>query len=134
VLNVSNVVRGFQIINPKVGTLQYSAPEVLVGFQNKVRISNVKTDIYSLGLVLLELFTRKPAWKQFNSQFVISGGLPDLGLKRFLDNFKDIKQEIGIRMMRIIIGCLEMDPEMRTSMENICQLFCQLENDCNCEN
>jgi hypothetical protein len=55
-----------------------------------------------------------------------------MGFKRFLDNFKDIKKENGIRMMRIVIRCLEMDPELRTSMESTCDLLCQLENDSKC--
>jgi serine/threonine protein kinase len=48
VLNVSNVVRGFQIINTRVGTLQYSAPENLVGFQNKVGYQMLKQVFFLL--------------------------------------------------------------------------------------
>jgi hypothetical protein len=77
VMNSVRVIPGFQIMDTNSGTIQYCAPEVLIGFKNKIRISSKKTDVYSIGLVLFHLFTKKQPWTHFQIDFVIGGGLPD---------------------------------------------------------
>lgn len=57
------VASGFSIKSIRAGTLEYCAPEVLSSFKQKQeKISTVKTDVCSMEIVLIELFTRS-AWK-----------------------------------------------------------------------
>jgi hypothetical protein len=73
----------------------------------------------------LELFSRVPAWKKYSPEMVINGALPDINLKKFQDNFKDIKREIVVEMIKIIVGCIDLDPESGSSTKILVE---QLEN------
>jgi serine/threonine protein kinase len=118
ILESAEIINGFKTQNIKASTLEYSAPEILKSYIQKCpeRVSSFKTDVYSTGILLLELFSRKSGWKNFNVDFILSGGLPDLSLKRFLDNFEDIKREVAVELLRLLLECLEMYPEKRPSM------------------
>jgi serine/threonine-protein kinase len=86
-----------------IGTPQYMAPEQFSGSP-----ASVKTDIYSLGLILFEVFTGKRAQE--------SKTLEDL--KRFHQTGthttpSSIVRDLDPGVERVIQRCLERDPERR---------------------
>ena len=86
-----------------IGTPQYMAPEQFSG-----SAASVKTDIYSLGLILFEVFTGKRAQD--------SKTLEDL--KRFHQTGthttpSSIVRDLDPGVERVILRCLERDPDRR---------------------
>jgi len=85
------------------GTPQYMAPEQLGG-----RPASIKTDIYSLGLILFEIFTGKRAHdaKTLNE------------LKQFHDTGtvttpSSIVRDLDPGVERVMLRCLDRDPDKR---------------------
>jgi len=54
VLNTASVVSGFKLKKLKAGTPEYCAPEVLISFQDDSHVSNIKTDVYSMGIIFID--------------------------------------------------------------------------------
>lgn len=128
VLNSAGIVQGFKLKNLKAGTVQYCAPEVLNGVSNENRVSNYKTDVYSLGIVFLELFTRKNAWEEFKFEIVSKGGLPVISFKRFVQTFPGVPEEIIYMVMRLILDCIDFDPSRRPLMDDVVKTCVHIEN------
>lgn len=88
-----------------VGTPAYMAPEQLSG-----QTVSVRSDIYSLGLVLYELFTGRPVFK--------AGSMAELrGLHATGDAARPstIVDDLDPLVERVIMRCLEKDPAFRPS-------------------
>lgn len=86
-----------------VGTPAYMAPEQLAGIEVTQR-----SDIYSLGLVLYEIFTGKKAFE--------AATLPELIRLRERSspsNISAIVKDIDPLVERVILRCLEKDPAKR---------------------
>ena len=128
ILDTAIVVSGFRRKNIKAGTPEYCAPEVLVSFQNNEMVSNVKTDVYSLGIVFIELFTRSRAWKEYKVQVVLQRGFPDISVKKFLDNYENITRTIAVEMLRLVLLCIEYDPDKRPMTNEINERLKQMED------
>ncbi len=89
----------------RAGTPAYMAPEQLAGKE-----ATVKSDVYALGLVLYEIFTGQRAFK--------SDSIPDLIRLRernVLPRPSSLARGIDFAVERIILRCLEKDPEGRPS-------------------
>ncbi len=86
-----------------VGTPAYMAPEQFEG-----RVS-VKSDLYSLGLVLFELFTGKRAFEFSTAELLRSRS----GLSAA--NLFSLVPEIDPAIDRIVLRCLEREPNERPS-------------------
>jgi hypothetical protein len=87
------------------GTPAYMAPEQLEG-----KPATVKSDLYSLGLVLYELYTGKTVFD--------ATGLEDW--KRTVSQFNVVPpsarvENIDVKVERAILQCLEQDPQRRPS-------------------
>lgn len=85
------------------GTPAYMAPEQLTGKEVTQR-----SDIYSLGLVLYELFTGKPVYDADNVTDLIS-----LHERSTPANPSDHINDIDPLVERVIMRCLEKDPDKR---------------------
>ncbi len=86
----------------RAGTPAYMAPE-----QFKDGVSTVQTDLYSLGLVLFEIYTGKPAYKP--------GSLDELRRLHAAPppNPINLVPDLDPRVERAILWCLEADPANR---------------------
>lgn len=91
----------------KIGTYQWMAPEVIQGQQY-----SEKADVYSFGIILWEIASRKPPFKDLNglqvSQEVVKNNLRPALSQRFPDPFAKLMQR-----------CWDKDPESRPSFEKI---------------
>jgi Protein kinase domain len=86
-----------------VGTPAYMAPEQVAG-----KPVDYRTDIYSLGLILYEMFTGAPAFQADNAVAV--------ALKQMQENPRpprEIEPNIPAAMERAVLKCLEKDPVRR---------------------
>jgi serine/threonine protein kinase len=100
-----------------VGTPAYMAPEQVSGSPVDYR-----TDIYSLGLMLYEMFTGKPA---FSAENAIAVALKQM--REAPPPPHDIDPNIPVHIERAILKCLEKAPDNRfqsvAELESAVQLF-----------
>jgi serine/threonine-protein kinase len=96
---VAEQIQGAEV---RSGTPAYMAPEQLAGKEVSVR-----SDIYSLGLVLYEIFTGKRAFSQKSDAAGRAAG--DRTLSRPSSVVKDLDPVIE----RVILRCLEAEPSAR---------------------
>jgi hypothetical protein len=97
---IENQVSGAEVRN---GTPAYMAPEQLSGKEVSAR-----SDIYSLGLVLYEIFSGKRAWE--------ANSLPELLRLREESappGLSNMVRDIDPAVERVILRCLEPDPARR---------------------
>ncbi len=94
---------GTRLTGSMVGTPAYMAPEQVAG-----KPVDYRTDIYSLGLMLYEMFTGTPAFSADNSIAV--------ALKQMREDPPpphEIEPNIPVGTERAILKCLEKDPAKR---------------------
>jgi serine/threonine-protein kinase len=98
--NLAEVIEGDEA---RVGTPQYMSPEQHAGKEVTIR-----SDIYSLGLVLYELFTGKRAFEAATPTEIakLQG---ESSPKRPSDHIKDLDTAVE----RVILRCLDRDPTQR---------------------
>ena len=96
---VAEQIQGAEV---RSGTPAYMAPEQLAGKEVSTR-----SDIYSLGLVLYEVFTGKRAFAESAAEKL--RGRADLTLSRPSSVVKDLNPVIE----RVILRCLETEPSAR---------------------
>ncbi len=93
-----------------VGTPAYMAPEQVGG-----KLVDFRTDIYSLGLILYEMFTGQPAFQAENTVAV--------ALKQMRESPRpphELRPAIPFTIESAILKCLEKDPAMR--FQSVAQL------------
>ncbi|XP_075100655.1 uncharacterized protein LOC107800226 isoform X3 [Nicotiana tabacum] len=83
------------------GTPQWMAPEVL-----RNEPSDEKADIYSFGVILWELATKKIPWENLNSMQVI-------GAVGFMNQQLDIPKDVNPQWASIIESCWHSEPQLR---------------------
>jgi serine/threonine protein kinase len=94
---------GTRLTGSMVGTPAYMAPEQVAG-----KPVDYRTDIYSLGLMLYEMFTGTPAFRADNPVAV--------ALKQMREEPTpphEVEPNIPVAAERIILKCLEKEPERR---------------------
>jgi len=96
----ANQMDGAEIRN---GTPAYMSPEQLSGKE-----VTVKSDIYSLGLVIYEIITGKRA---FDSDTL--AGLERARVEKTLTNPSTLVKDLDPRIERVVLRCLEPDPANR---------------------
>jgi tRNA A-37 threonylcarbamoyl transferase component Bud32 len=84
----------------RVGTPAYMAPEQLEG-----REVTVKSDIYSLGLLLYHVFTGQPAYKADTCEELLR-----IRGETSISSPSNIVEDIDPAVERVILECLEEDP------------------------
>jgi serine/threonine-protein kinase len=96
---VADQIQGAEV---RSGTPAYMAPEQLAGKEVSTR-----SDIYSLGLVLYEVFTGKRAFSETSAETLRTGG--DRTPSRPSSVVKDLNPVVE----RVILRCLETEPSAR---------------------
>ena len=86
-----------------VGTPAYMAPEQVSG-----SAVDYRTDIYSLGLMLFEMFTGKPA---FSAENAIAVALKQMNQEP--PRPTEIEPAVPLAVERVILKCLEKSPDKR---------------------
>ncbi|PIA31553.1 hypothetical protein AQUCO_04900093v1, partial [Aquilegia coerulea] len=114
-----------------VGTQGYIAPEYLAD-----GIVTTKMDVFSFGVVLLELITGREAISEegkvlwFNVDKILEGGeeIKQLRLKQWMDEVlidENCSLEGVMNVMTVAIACLQNDPSRRPSMVDIVYTLCK---------
>ena len=89
-----------------IGTLEFMAPEQAVGEQQKIGMA---TDIYSLGLILYRLLTKKSPIDTSGSRYAL--------LKRMqngeIASPEQYRDDLSPEIVRVVMRCLEREPEDR---------------------
>jgi serine/threonine-protein kinase len=93
---LAGLAEEFQGAEIRVGTPSYMAPEQLAGEE-----VTVKSDLYSLGLVLYEMFTGKPAFADRNRE------------RTTMTPISTVVSDVDPVVERVIEHCLERNPERR---------------------
>src|SRR5882672_8542312 len=96
---VADQIQGTEV---RSGTPAYMAPEQLAGEQVSVR-----SDIYSLGMVLYEVFTGKRAFAETTAQAFRTGR------EETLSRPSSVMRDIDPAVERVILRCLETEPSSR---------------------
>jgi serine/threonine protein kinase len=94
---------GTRLTGSMVGTPAYMAPEQVAG-----KPVDYRTDIYSLGLMLYEMFTGAPAFRADNPVAV--------ALKQMREEPvppHEVEPNVPVFAERVILKCLEKEPERR---------------------
>jgi serine/threonine protein kinase len=94
---------GTRLTGSMVGTPAYMAPEQVAG-----KPVDYRTDIYSLGLMLYEMFTGAPAFRADNPVAV--------ALKQMREEPvppREVEPNVPVFAERVILKCLEKEPERR---------------------
>jgi serine/threonine protein kinase len=94
---------GTRLTGSMVGTPAYMAPEQVAG-----KPVDYRTDIYSLGLMLYEMFTGAPAFRADNAVAV--------ALKQMREEPappREVEPNVPVFAERVILKCLEKEPERR---------------------
>lgn len=102
---LAGLIDSFDSTEVRNGTPAYMAPEQFTG-----REVTVRSDIYSLGLVIYEILTGKRA---FDSDTL--AGLQQARTERTLTNPSTLVKDLDPRVERVILRCLEPDPANRPS-------------------
>jgi serine/threonine protein kinase len=96
---VADQIQGAEV---RSGTPAYMAPEQLAGKEVSTR-----SDIYSLGLVLYEVFTGKRAFAESSAEKLRARG------ERTLSRPSSVVKDLNPVIERVILRCLETEPSAR---------------------
>jgi serine/threonine protein kinase len=83
IVQETNVISSLKIVNKNGLTIRYAAPECLMQVNLGTKFEKIsKTDIYSLGIMMWEMFTRKIPFKKYEDyeimEKVVKGSRPKL--------------------------------------------------------
>lgn len=94
-----------------IGTPEWMAPEVMEGkpYDNKV-------DVYSFGIVLTELFSRR---RPFSDQYVFYGYMDVFEAVLYDNAVPTMPDWIGSHLKKLILRCLSRSPARRPSFSSI---------------
>jgi serine/threonine protein kinase len=115
ILDSADVVKGMVVKKIKGATLQYASPEIISFFLKKTTVYNptFKSDVYSVGILAVMVFTRHNPWPDsFNPKKVLEGERPSLsGINS--DKLQDF-----------ILSCCHPSSGSRPTMEEVYHFFC----------
>jgi serine/threonine protein kinase len=92
----------------KNATIDYMSPEMIHNSADPTKLYSSKTDVWSFGVLLYEMYMSKPPFKNKHSILVDDVELPP---------------EIPKKIREIIARCLSKDPENRPTFDDIIDYF-----------
>jgi serine/threonine protein kinase len=108
------------------GTIGYMAPEL---FYRNVGTISYKADVYSFGMLLMEMASRRKnlnALAEQSSQiyfpFWIYDQLHD-GREVTIENDTDNEMKLAKKMMIVALWCIQTKPEDRPSMDKVLEML-----------
>lgn len=116
IMNSAIVIKGMNTVNVNGVTLHYAAPERLQAANYKRPVPSTKpSDVYSFGIVLLEILSRKSPWQgSFNREEVIKGMRPVINW-----NYPRENPVVKTNLIKLIKWCFEKDFDMRPTIQQV---------------
>ena len=90
------------------GTVQWTAPELLL---NKTNVPNEKSDIFSFGVILWEIATRKKPWRNVNTRVVMDSIKTGIRLPK--------PENWNLAFREVVEGCWEPNPKRRPTFTRV---------------
>lgn len=107
------------------GTLRWMAPELVILEPSHQR--NKRTDIYALGMTLLEIITGSvPYGSQCRKDFQVYNKLKEKVLPERAEQFD--QDERGVGVWALLVRCWDHDPDVRPSADEVLDLLRHLTN------
>ena len=112
----STVMTKNQLSNEIVGTLHYMPPEII----NKEEY-NMKVDIWSCGVILYYLRYSRFPFDDSRRKITILYQLIRMGRFMFGNVKYDFTKEQDMQYKQILLKCLQVNPERRISIQQLCE-------------
>jgi hypothetical protein len=114
----AEAVKGMGRVAIPGGTIFYSAPETIRSLETKKQYCpSAKVDVYSLGILSLEVFCRKKPWGQsFDAVKVVAGERPKISLDVSDSSLRE-------KIMNFLRRCWCDSPNDRPTMEEVYQFW-----------
>ncbi|KAF9357770.1 protein kinase, AMP-activated, alpha 2 catalytic subunit [Mortierella sp. NVP85] len=106
-------------VDTAITTVNYAAPEILNGRKNNDPnvLAAVSMDLWSLGLIIYELYARKP---YFSSGAFAESQLTQDGGAKFEPNLDAVREQDAAQAVR---GLLEVDPDRRYTLDDLRDVY-----------
>ncbi|MED6144323.1 hypothetical protein PIB30_014671 [Stylosanthes scabra] len=113
------------------GTIGYMAPEL---FYRNVGAISYKADVYSFGMLLMEMASRRKNWNALTENssqeyfpFWVYDQLHD-GREITIENDTDEEMKLAKKMMIVALWCIQTKPNDRPSMKKVVEMLEQDED------
>jgi serine/threonine protein kinase len=124
VLDSADKIKGMKLVHLNAATKNYAAPEILKCLKERVsKTFGKSSDVFSVGIVCLELYSRRRARGKFDEDQVIKGLLPSHKPESLLGTIQ-IKRDI----FELINKCISHQPELRPSLDQVSDRLYKLGN------
>jgi hypothetical protein len=75
--------------------------------------------VYSVGVVLYELFSQRRMWKNFDVAYIISGGQSDACIEMITQQWMKIDDQLASLLLELVLKCTDYDCDKRPTMREI---------------
>jgi len=111
---------GAHISETDVGPVKWMAPESLMS-----KKFTAKTDVYSYGIVGLEILTQQPPFPKLSSYEYLRN-YNTLNIPRVIS--ESLSEDTPALLEALILKCTQMDPHLRHDFDMILTIFQKIEN------
>jgi serine/threonine protein kinase len=115
--NTANFIKGFEVKLIKGATLLYASPKIIRSLilKSQAFSPTLKSDVYSIGILSVEILGRKKPWQNFDKRKVLDGERPRIEGSNIPEIIKNL-----------IVKCWDDDPNVRPTMEEVYISYCSV--------